>query len=564
MFLEVPEEDDEDQPCQACGEDDNEDVLMYCDACQKLWHTYCVDLQEVPHGHWFCDHCRARRDVDPRQSRNLRAQRSVRRRTRGQQRRQRSQQVAQASGWAQVWQSVWDRINLDLDFPYDDDDTSATAIRRHRQHSQSNRQAHEAWRRRAQVAEMQGAGTRFRQTESALLDVTTGTSATSRRQSPPVQAQTADETAGWLAFDQARAAESDKKTTRRGKKRKSATTSPSEQEESGVEAVKRRRLSAEASSRPTASTVAPSRVLRLPRAHPPTSRSSVRLIDTGGPSFLQSLLQEVEDSSSTVNHIPLYRPLARNPNSPPAEQQSPQPSSPALSPMPSNHSSPRALSATPPPPGSARPSSPTGLSSSIFPIFPPTEYSPSRSSPEPRSDSPERRGRILRDKKKPSTHNVSAVSSRARSRVLPSTDKAGQQSKPTGRSRSCDASPTQNLLSLGAKTDVQRLVAAALKPYYHGHKITTDEYTTINKNVSRILYDKVGEEQSSKKLAEDLSDTEKMKWETTAKELVDKAVSQILASKRAQLDFDAQQDGGGDSFHEQSQRTPKEILVPAA
>ena len=154
--------------------------------------------------------------------------------------------------------------------------------------------------------------------------------------------------------------------------------------------------------------------------------------------------------------------------------------------------------------------------------------------------------------------------SRARSRVASEMVKADQQSKPTVRSRSCDVSPTQASLSLTAKTDLQRLVAAVLKPYYHDLKITKDEYTTINKKTSRMLYDKIEKEQNATMLAEELSDTEKTKWETVAKELVDKAVSQILATKRAQLDFDAQQDGGGDSFQEQSQRTPKEILVPAA
>lgn len=166
MFLEIPEEEDDEQQCQACGEDDNEDVLMYCDSCQKLWHTYCVDLQEVPYGAWFCDNCRAVREVDPR-PRFPRPSRS-RRRTRGQQRRQRGTQTANDLSWNQVWQTVWSRINIDLDFPHDDDESSATYFRRHRQHTQASRQTHEAWRRRMQVAELNGAGHRFRETEPNL------------------------------------------------------------------------------------------------------------------------------------------------------------------------------------------------------------------------------------------------------------------------------------------------------------------------------------------------------------------------------------------------------------
>src|ERR1700749_1474509 len=103
MFLEIPEEEEEDQPCQACGEDDNEDVLMYCDGCQKMWHTYCVGLQEVPYGHWFCDHCRVQRSVDPRPYIAARPAQASRRRTRGQQRRHRGLQQAHEQSWNEVW-----------------------------------------------------------------------------------------------------------------------------------------------------------------------------------------------------------------------------------------------------------------------------------------------------------------------------------------------------------------------------------------------------------------------------------------------------------------------------
>ena len=215
MFLENPAEEDDDQPCQACDEDDNEDVLMYCDGCQKLWHTYCVGLQHVPYGHWFCDNCRARRDLDPRQV--ARSGRQNRRRTRGQHRRQRGHD----SSWNQVWQSVWSRINLDLDFPYDDDDSSANYLRRHRQRNQANRQAHDGWLRRMQVAELHGAGNRFRETEPALPSVPDGDSTPGTRRtgnSPVPQVESADELMAWHAFDQARASSDGPSTSRKRKR----------------------------------------------------------------------------------------------------------------------------------------------------------------------------------------------------------------------------------------------------------------------------------------------------------------------------------------------------------
>ncbi|KIW88297.1 uncharacterized protein Z519_10864 [Cladophialophora bantiana CBS 173.52] len=517
MFLEIPEDEDEDQPCQACGEDDNEDVLMYCDGCQKLWHTYCVDLQEVPYGHWFCDNCRAQRELDPRAI--ARSGRQNRRRTRGQQRRQRGQE----SSWNQVWQSVWSRINLDLDFPYEDDESSARYLRRHRQRNQADRQAHDAWLRRMHVAELHGAGSRFRETEPALPSSPGGESTPRHRRaraSPLPQGESADELLAWHAFEQARASSNEPSSTRK-RKRKSPTSSPAEPENGSSSATKRRRPSA--SSRTVSDgnnpTTSSTRRRRPSRIASPIPRRQPNL-DPAAPSFLQSLLQEVEDAGAGTHSINLHRPSPRPAASPPADQNSPRPSSPALSPLPSNHSSPRAMSATPPPPPALRPGSPAGLSSSIQPVFPSTEYSLQRpTSPEPKQAEPSAlRLNGPRVPLAPST-STPLAQPRPRSRV-PRILENGQDS--TAKSRSTEASPNRATMSLTAKADVQKLVASALKPHYNDQTITKDEYTMINRDISRMLYDRIGD-------FEALDVDDKAKWEKIAGDEVNKAVNALRA-----------------------------------
>ncbi|ETI27116.1 hypothetical protein G647_09798 [Cladophialophora carrionii CBS 160.54] len=539
MFLEIPEEEDEDQPCQACGEDDNEDVLMYCDGCQKLWHTYCVGLQEVPYGHWFCDNCRVQRELDPRQV--SRSSRQTRRRTRGQQRRQRGHE----SSWNQVWQTVWSRINLDLDFPYEDDESSASYLRRHRQRNQANQQAHDAWLRRMQVAELHGAANRFRDTEPTLPSSPRGevTPRIRRARESPHPVESADELMAWRAFDQARASSNGPSTTRK-RKRKSSTSSPAEPESEPSSANKRRRpsASARAVSESHAPTAMNSRRGQPTRVTSPIPRRQP-LMDPTGPSFLQSLLQEVEDSGSGSHSLNLSRPSPRPAASPSADQGSPRPSSPALSPLPSNHSSPRALSATPPPLlGTLRPSSPSGLSSSIQPIYPSIEY------PLPRPNPPESKERNLSAGRSngtrvppappplPSTSTIIAQP-RPRSRIpriLENSQSTAAQTRSTpasptrrgrgytNRPRSIEGSPTTAAMSLTAKEDVQKLVSSALKPHYHDQTITKDEYTSINRDISRMLYDKIGD-------FEALDVDDRSKWEKIAGDEVNKAVNSLKA-----------------------------------
>ena len=446
-----------------------------------------------------------------------------RRRTRGMERRRRHHNATHDDGWNQVWQSVWSHLNLDLDFPFDDDESPATLMRRHRQHVESSRREHEAWERRMRVAELAGAGNRFRETEATLLDSAT-LGSTSRLHGSDVQRaariahppqESAEEMAAWDAFTEARGerVEPEASTTRR-RKRKSRTPSPvqpQERSQSPPREIKRRRTSTPTAHAQTTRTQRPRNEQRSSPSYRASPRQRPRnVLDTAAPSFLQSLLQEVEGSAGP-SHVAIHRPSPRNPSSPAAEQQSPRPSSPATS----NPSSPRGLSATPPPTINGlhglRPSSPSGLTSTIQPVFPPAGYSPQRSiSPEPKEkqpQSPARESTCI-----PAAPNIARPKPR---RPRPPALAARPTVAP--RPRSNEASPTRTMITADHKADVAKLVSAALKPHYHEQKISKDEYTTINRDVSRMLYDKIGD-------LEALDVEGKARWEKVAGEEVNKAV----------------------------------------
>ena len=52
--------------CEHCGFPSDDAVLLICDSCQRMWHTYCVGLGlTVPaQDQWFCQHCQDA-GVDP-------------------------------------------------------------------------------------------------------------------------------------------------------------------------------------------------------------------------------------------------------------------------------------------------------------------------------------------------------------------------------------------------------------------------------------------------------------------------------------------------------------------
>ena len=66
------------------------------------------------------------------------------------------------------------------------------------------------------------------------------------------------------------------------------------------------------------------------------------------------------------------------------------------------------------------------------------------------------------------------------------------------------------------------MVTTALKPHYHNNTVSKDQYTEINRNISRMLYDKVGEHGNLDEEAREI-------YERLASEEVNKAVESLKA-----------------------------------
>ena len=489
MLIEDDDEELEDQPCLICGEYYNEERLLACDGCDAYYHTYCVDLDQVPIGHWYCENCETQRAIEsvcPNDS-NRPAQRphhTADRRTRGQQRQVRNRNQASSSSWARVWQSVWDNLNLDLDFPFDEGSDVARIDRAQRAASQ--RRDFRQWERRFQVAERQGGLNRFRDTASALLDLH------ATREHPAVpEPESREEIQAWNAFEKAKELELDPNPKR---KRKSATNSPSDAES---HAQAQRPLKRPRTRRTIDNTEGSNNA--IPDAPGPSSRTSGLhnvAAQGNGPSFLQSMLREIETSSAPEGVQPHQNMQTLTGHS------SPQPSSPGASPTTSNHPSPRARSTTPPPTVATRPGSPFSLTSKVEPIYPPAEFSPTRSPTE------------------------LSLAHRPLNEMRQFTRPLRQPRPPVKSSslpRSEDTSPTRTAMPLSIKTDLQKMVSTALTPHYQSNTVSKDQYTDINRNVSRFLYEKVGDAGSV------TSETRKT-WERLASDEVAKAVQSLRTS----------------------------------
>jgi len=80
-------------------------------------------------------------------------------------------------------------------------------------------------------------------------------------------------------------------------------------------------------------------------------------------------------------------------------------------------------------------------------------------------------------------------------------------------------------MSFSAKTDLQRMVSGALKPHYKAKAVSKDQYTDINRNISRLLYNHVGD-------IDALDGDGREKLEKFAIEEVSKAVEALQSDTR--------------------------------
>ncbi|CAH0491304.1 unnamed protein product [Peronospora farinosa] len=44
--------------CEVCSHPDNEDELVLCDMCQRMFHKYCINMKELPPASWVCTACK--------------------------------------------------------------------------------------------------------------------------------------------------------------------------------------------------------------------------------------------------------------------------------------------------------------------------------------------------------------------------------------------------------------------------------------------------------------------------------------------------------------------------
>ena len=505
-------------PCPICESDDHEEVLILCDGCDRGYHTYCVDLDAVPRGAWFCDDCATTRAIESvaglPTTYHPGSQRTSDIRTRDQLRQQRHRNQMASSDWARVWQTVNDSVNIDLDFPFYALAPSRTPRSRNRQ-APSRR----LWERRLQVARQQGASDQLEEAAAVLID----RPAASRPRPDTPEHESMDELLSWNAFEKARDIEADPRPKTR--KRKSATTSPSDAD---AQPRRKRKRSANTSPKEPMPAPHPERRLKRPQtrravnageassdvAHeaPAPRRVSARNAhspsgeqQTNGtvPSFLQSLLDEVELSKvADEAHGPARPSILTNLN--PSDHPSPYQSSPAVSPTTSNHPSPRAMSTTPPPlNNSSGPSSPAPLTSKIEPVYSPApDMTPPRA-PSPQSDSGSHRvpraskaqRRVPRWAQDGSARSVSPPPPRPHSEG-PSPRRHGSDvglaTSPVTAASPSAASPNSRL-SLEAKTTVQAWVKDALQAPWHAGAVTKAQYVGINKSVSRMLYERIAD-----------------------------------------------------------------------
>jgi hypothetical protein len=492
-------------PCMVCDVFGDESQLLLCDGCNHSCHVFCAGLDNIPAGAWFCYTCQEDAQIMHNNYRPRAIARSaVSRGNRG-----RPVHDNQTT-WARLWRSVASRTGIDLDHPFDEEEElSPQDLRQQR----AQRQEFREWQRRFQVAgRVAGASAANRFRELAPPPQ-------SARQPQP---ESQEEIRAWNAFEKARLIQVDEQGRGRRKRRSHDSSPELEAPPMPERKRKRPRVLRIQDTDLTDSTVGePSRPTRQER---PVSVSRAQpAADDGapGPTFLQSLLDEVE--SGTIAHPQVQENYDTNGEYFPYGMD--RGSSPDGSPCASSRASPRAM--TPPP----RPNSPTLLTTRIEPVFPPPpEFRPNSPTVE---DSVER----ARSRQRASIARQSPGSSPVRQSSLPVPSASSPRPEPSSpklttaiaveppgaASPAESSSKTPSSLDLKTKTEIQALVKAALKPRYNANEINSNQYTEINREVSRKLYEVIG--------TEDSFCESKEKWQSYAEQEVKSAVQNIHISK---------------------------------
>lgn len=380
--------------------------------------------------------------------------------------------------WGEFSSRVHDRLGLDLDF--EDEDGPLANWRRHQRRTAEEQREFQQWQQRLNIASRQGARHIF------------GAAAPPRvSERAPTTPQAQEESRAWGALERAQGTPSGSGSRKR--KSRSITASPAEQSEQAKEPERKlkrpRTRRVPDVSESSSSSVAASRRQERRHSGSPTLRPIVDE-STGEPTFLSALLREVEMSSSTAGSpstIP-ERPLmngASTAASPSSRRSSLSPSSPSSrysTPRPRAHAPPRSLSITPPLRHTSRPGSP--LTSS--PI---------------------------------TAQHAHAIEIKGRD--LPVSPSICQP-QPTKPIRLPQQSEEDLKVITEAKHGINKIVKSALSPHWQAAKITKEQYSEINREVSRKLYDLIPEPSLS-------DEEEKHTWQKVATAEVATAVRALTS-----------------------------------
>jgi hypothetical protein len=461
------EDDGSYDACMVCDEFGDASQLMYCHSCEQLCHVFCAGLDRMPsRGAWYCQPCMENGLVESA-SRRRPAARGPAAWINGQSRVPRHNRTPDE--WVGVWQSVWNRLQFDIEFPFEDEEQSENQ-------SEVQRRENHEWERRFELARQMGAGTRFRAAADNIHSRRRGSNRSSRPTNralhyeppkTPRDPESQEEIRAWNQFEKAREqlatgeghtapSTTSTATSRRGGRKRKLTDSPAspagsepreQQPERKLKRPRTRLLTDNGESSSTAARRNTSGHSNVPSvSSPPVTHAGEQ---PAGPGFLQSLLQEVEINRFEEREKEIAAPQPRRVI---VERAcSPHNSSPGLSPV---YQQSRGMT-TPPPLNLSRSKSPVEQDQQLSPTYSP--YSPAN------ENEPGRRKL---------THRSVGLSSPPRSK---------------------DSSPSRPAISYSTKAELQRMVTAVLKPRYLKKEVTKEQYTDINRDVSRLLYDKVGE-----------------------------------------------------------------------
>jgi len=216
----VPAEDEEyDEArwrCIICGQADQEDVLLLCDNCNDPYHSYCLDIDGIPEGDWFCPNCVNFTNIDtarhfPAPGRRARTavQATRGRRVGRQSRRWLLQQQQWDRAWARMRDRTWDHLDADVR-----EEESMEDVRGLTQRQEEERVR---WMNRLSHSTNSGA---------AYLRATRSESGQSNRaDTPPAAMSDPEEDRAWSLFEAAKSSE--ERAAKRARRTSSREDTPS-------------------------------------------------------------------------------------------------------------------------------------------------------------------------------------------------------------------------------------------------------------------------------------------------------------------------------------------------